>query len=102
MKRINSGFTLIGLMIVVAIIGILAVIAVPQYQNYMARTQIAEGLSLASVFKVAVAEYLNNNGRFPNNQTEGGLVHTNYFRGKYVKKMAIASNGRIIVIFFRS
>ena len=86
-------------MIVVAIIGILAAVAIPQYHNYTERTQIAEGLSLASVFKVAVAEYHNNNGRFPNNQTEGGLGHTNYFRGKYVKKMAIGSNGRIIVIF---
>jgi type IV pilus assembly protein PilA len=98
MKRLNSGFTLIELMIVVAIIGILAAVAIPQYQNYTARTQIAEGLSLASVSKVAVAEYLNNNGRFPNGQAEAGLP-ANYFRGKYVKKMSIASNGRIIIIF---
>ena len=65
MKRLNSGFTLIELMIVVAIIGILGAVAIPQYQNYVARTQVAEGLSLVTVVKTAVAEYVSLHGDLP-------------------------------------
>ena len=65
MKKIQSGFTLIELMIVVAIIGILAAIAIPQYQNYVARAQVSEGLMLTSGAKVALAEYANTNGSWP-------------------------------------
>ena len=96
MKRLNSGFTLIELMIVVAIIGILAAVAIPQYQNYVARAQVAEGLSLATVAKTAVAEYYSVHGILPP-ATGGhvlgheamhaalGLPEETDITGKYVK-----------------
>ena len=62
MKSLQKGFTLIELMIVIAIIGILAAIAIPAYQNYTIRAQVTEGLSLADDFKTAVAEFYQNNG----------------------------------------
>ncbi len=65
MKAIQKGFTLIELMIVVAIIGILAAVAIPAYQDYIARAQVTEGVSLSSGFKTPIAEWVGTLGHFP-------------------------------------
>ena len=87
-------------MIVVAIIGILAAVAIPQYQNYTARAQAAEALSLASGAKVAVAEYFNTNGTFPADNTEAGLDDAADISGNYVESVAVS--GAAITALFSS
>jgi type IV pilus assembly protein PilA len=74
MKTMQKGFTLIELMIVIAIIGILAAIAIPAYQNYLIRSQVTEGLSLADGWKTAVSEFYAQYGTFPNSVSAGGLA----------------------------
>ena len=69
----QSGFTLIELMVVVAIVGVLSAIAIPQYQNYVARAQVAEGFSLLASGKMAVSEYYNENGSFPTDNATARL-----------------------------
>ena len=73
MKTFQKGFTLIELMIVVAIIGILAAIAIPAYQDYTIRAQVSEGLTLASDIKAGVAEYMAQTGDWPVDLAEAGL-----------------------------
>ena len=85
-------------MIVVAIIGVLAAIAIPQYQNYVARAQVAEGLSLASGAKTAVAEYFMINGPFPADNTEAGLSDAGTITGNYVESVMVAG-GTITALF---
>ena len=96
MKKIQSGFTLIELMIVVAIIGILAAIAIPQYQNYVARAQVSEALSLASGGKVALAEYFNTNGTFPANNSDAGMAAAADISGKYVDTVTVSATAPVI------
>ena len=72
LKNIQKGFTLIELMIVIAIIGILAAIAIPAYQNYTIRSQVTEGLSLADGWKTSISEYYAQNGSFPTTSNSSG------------------------------
>jgi type IV pilus assembly protein PilA len=98
MKNVQKGFTLIELMIVVAIIAILAAIAIPQYQNYIIRTQVSEGMNLADGAKTAVAEYYNNKGTWPVQNGSAGLATNKSILGKYVSQVDAA--GGIIVATF--
>jgi type IV pilus assembly protein PilA len=89
MKNAQKGFTLIELMIVVAIIAILAAIAIPAYQDYTIRSQVSEGPVLADGAKTAVAEFFQNNGRFPKSNTSAGLANEGSISGQYVTKITV-------------
>jgi type IV pilus assembly protein PilA len=98
MKSLQKGFTLIELMIVVAIIGILAAIAIPAYQDYTIRAQVTEGLNLASPAKASVAEVYANKGAFPADNTEAGIGLNTDITGKYVTSVTVAK-GVITVLY---
>jgi type IV pilus assembly protein PilA len=99
MRTLQKGFTLIELMIVVAIIGILAAIAIPAYQDYTIRAQVSEGMSLAAAAKAAVAEDFLNEGAAPTDRLDAGMTATiTDTQGKYVESVAVA-NGTIIITY---
>jgi type IV pilus assembly protein PilA len=87
MKK-QQGFTLIELMIVVAIIGILAAIAIPAYQDYTIRAQVSEGLNLSGGAKAAVTEYYQDKGTLPGSNAIAGLAAGNTIVGKYVSDVS--------------
>ena len=95
-NKSQQGFTLIELMIVVAIIGILAAIAIPAYQDYTARSQMSEALTLAAGAKTAVTEYYTSEGGFPSNNTSAGLAAADSIEGNYVDSVSV-SGGLITV-----
>lgn len=99
MKTVQKGFTLIELMIVVAIIGILASIAVSAYQTYTVRAQIAEGLNMAAGAKTPITDAFTNDGVAPADRTAAGMTpDPTSTRGAYVSRVNI-SNGRIDITF---
>jgi len=100
MKHPEHGFTLIELMIVVAIIGILAAIAVPAYQEYTIRAQVAEGAQLIDGVKSALGEYYHSNGRPPSTNASAGLPLAASISGQYVDSVNVAPG--IITAHFSS
>jgi type IV pilus assembly protein PilA len=107
MKTIQKGFTLIELMIVIAIIGILAAIAIPAYQNYTIRAQVTEGLSLAAGWKTAISEFYAQQGTFPVGATTTGSATTiavssvavGASAGKYVSNVTVGAGGQIQITY---
>ena len=98
MKTMQKGFTLIELMIVVAIIAILAAIALPAYQDYTRRSRVTEGLSLAGGSKTSVAEYYTSNTKWPGTNASAGLAPKSQIKGNAVSEVEVL-NGKITVKF---
>jgi type IV pilus assembly protein PilA len=92
MKKEQQGFTLIELMMVVAIIGILAAIAMPAYQDYTIRAQISEGLRLSAGAKSALSEYYVDRGAWPTDNNQAGLANQNDIIGKYTNRVRVNDN----------
>lgn len=95
MRNRQFGFTLIELMVVVAVLGILAALAIAAYQDYLARTQMSEAMTLTSGAKPTVAEFLANYAKYPPTNASAGLASPESITGKYVSTVSVV-NGKII------
>ncbi|HFA4221986.1 TPA: pilin [Neisseria gonorrhoeae] len=91
MNTLQKGFTLIELMIVIAIVGILAAVALPAYQDYTARAQVSEAILLAEGQKSAVTEYYLNNGKWPADNGAAGVASSGEIKGKYVESVTVTN-----------
>ncbi|EMU0343752.1 pilin [Neisseria gonorrhoeae] len=91
MNTLQKGFTLIELMIVIAIVGILAAVALPAYQDYTARAQVSEAILLAEGQKSAVTEYYLNHGIWPKDNTSAGVASASDIKGKYVQSVTVTN-----------
>ena len=99
MNKLQQGFTLIELMIVVAIIGILAAVAIPAYQDYTIRAKVTEGIGLASAAQSSVGEYFSSIGTLPDTNARAGLPASQSVRGGNVDNVNVSANGTISVTF---
>ena len=99
MKKLQQGFTLIELMIVIAILGILMAIAIPAYQDYTVRAKVSEGMNVAGAAKLAVAETYQTKGTWPTTNASAGLpTNAASISGNNVASVTVA-NGKLTIAF---
>ena len=98
-KKIQQGFTLIELMIVIAILGILMAIAIPAYQDYAVRAKVSEGINLAGATKLAVAETYSSTGSLVSSNASAGAPAANSIVGEFVSGVAVGTNGLITITY---